>query len=600
MFPLFLILFFGLPISTVSVVANLGSAGRYGYWSSTPRQECEIKYPGMGTSAVSTKHNSINNLATWSDRGGTCGNVAIDTTASGEMAGYHYCSGCPSTGCGLYCYADITTCADTQIPNSIAHESSGSIKAITGSQLIKEVDFECKPGFFKVGAVGGQIICTGTTWTQSQCIANLPSSELNPNVFLFTNYDGGQLNIVVDKDTGDRNIYIGVVSYAAVQVVVSGSYAHNVAKVRVSAFTTAGSTVNGGTITSLLSHSIYQIGQYNSQYTDPYGNAKLICMYSGTDASQGGCAAKGQTVAAFDTAFGNNVQRIQCQYATWGGKTFKIVGNSLSDITPMTCPGSNCPPRGCPTDTPTYGGHPTCSSFSSNSCGAGKHLQPNPSSINCNAATCTINKCCESNPTCGMLFNQNKCGVGKTMKSNSSGIVCVDEITCTVAECCQICPAGKIQKEDECQECVIGKYNGRTGMTSCVDCESGTFADTPGSSFCSKLPSCTPGSRKNAVQTSTDYCTSCIPGQFSSSSDAAVCKTCPIGFSQPNTASTYCIVSSFFFLSLKQHHLMFFIFFYCVKILGLFSGQKTTQHRKYDMYKLSNRHVCSYVIKYDV
>ena len=575
MYPLFLILFFGLPISTVSVVVNLGSAGRYGYWSTTPRKECEIKYPGMGTSAVSTKADSINNLATWSNRGGdngnyyACGYSCIDCGGGGEFAGYHYCNmgsmtcglSSLSAGCGLYCFADVDTCADTQIPNSVAHESSGSVSSISGNfQLIKEVAFECKPGFYKVGAVGGKIICTGTTykhgaqqpinptWSQSQCVANLPSSELNPTSFLFTNYDGGQLNIVVDKEIGSLpNIFIGVVSYAAVQVVVSGSYAHNVAMVRVSALT-AGSVV--------LGTSNVQIGQYNSQYTDPYGNAKLICMTSGTDASQGGCAAKGQTVAAFDTAFDNNVQRIQCQYGGWGGKTFKIVGNSLSDVTPMTCAGSNCPPRGCPTDTPKYGGHPTCSSFSSNNCGASKHLQPDPSSINCNAATCTINDCCESNPTCGMLFSQNKCGAGKTMKLNSSGIVCAGQnqtssqglvgITyCTIAECCHICAAGTIQIEDECQECVIGKYNGRTGMTSCVDCELGKFADTPGSSSCSKLPSCTPGSRKNAVQTSTDYCTSCTPGQFSSSIDATVCRTCPIGFSQPNTASTYCIVSSF-------------------------------------------------------
>ena len=640
MYPLFLILFFGLPISTVavSVFVNLGSPERAGNpLGHSPRKECELKYPGMGTSAVSTRPNTINNLATWTDREAAwpydCGNVDIDGNPGairwgdcGSSTIYPYQRYClsdtptyrVSEGCGLYCYANVDTCADTQIPNSVAHESSGSIKAINNFKLIKEVAFECKPGFYKVGAVGGKIQCTGTTyngniqyytnsytniqhpitptWTQSQCVASLDTYsgkfELNPNVFLFSNYDGGQLNIVVDKKsdayTGIPNIFIGVVSHAAVQVVVSGSYAHTVAMVRVSA-PTAGSVVRIGNI--LITK--VQIGNYGSQFPNHF------------PCSQSGCAEKEQTVAAFNTAFrlsehGKpndacysiattrcNVQRMQCQYATWGGKTFRIAGQVIGamSITPMTCPGSmTCPPNvnkrpGCPTDTPTYNSptHPMCSSFSSNSCGAGKHLGF------CRNATCTVNECCESNPTCGMFFNQNKCGAGKTMKSNSSGIVCVG-ITCTVTECCQDCPAGKIQKEDECQECAIGKYNGRTGMTSCVDCESGTFADTPGSSFCSKLPSCTPGSRKNAVPTSTDYCTSCTPGQFSSSIDAAVCRTCPIGFSQPNTASTYCIVSSFFIFVFSFVEKTGSNFFFIVVKIGLFSWQKTTQHRKYDVY----------------
>ena len=62
-----------LPTSTFSaLVLNnvlLGTAGRPGYWKSTPRKECEHKYPGMEISAVSTVSTSINNLATWSSRG---------------------------------------------------------------------------------------------------------------------------------------------------------------------------------------------------------------------------------------------------------------------------------------------------------------------------------------------------------------------------------------------------------------------------------------------------------------------------------------------------------------------------------------------------
>jgi hypothetical protein len=64
-----LLLLFLFPAETSSVLVSLGSAGRYGYWSSTPRQECEVRYPGKGTTHISTSSTSINNLATWSNRG---------------------------------------------------------------------------------------------------------------------------------------------------------------------------------------------------------------------------------------------------------------------------------------------------------------------------------------------------------------------------------------------------------------------------------------------------------------------------------------------------------------------------------------------------
>ncbi|MGE4443933.1 MAG: hypothetical protein AB7E37_03000, partial [Candidatus Altimarinota bacterium] len=82
----------------------LGSAGRYGYWNSTPLEECKISYPD--TIYVSTKGNGIiDNQGDASDRGGTCIRVGTNTRVNGyEFAGYHYCSNSCPGGCGLYCY----------------------------------------------------------------------------------------------------------------------------------------------------------------------------------------------------------------------------------------------------------------------------------------------------------------------------------------------------------------------------------------------------------------------------------------------------------------------------------------------------------------
>ena len=423
-----------------SVLTCLGDAGKAGQWSSTPRKQCELKYPSRGTSRVSTKTTIINDLATWSNRGGTCKNVAIDTTPQqsgadangGEFAHYSYCGsgGCPAEGCGLYCFADVTTCTDTEIPNSIAHEATGSVKSIVNNLLTGSVSFECKHGFYQVGAIGGKMLCGdngfSTTWSASKCVtdANMEASERNPNVFLFTNYDGGVLNIVVNNNT--PNIKIGIVSYEAVTVNIQGTHAASVVKVVASVY--PGSYAQSSiTCTDCTSAWDGTFAYRSTAYTDPVGNAKMSCMYSGTMASQGGCASKGQTVAAFDTIFGENVDRVQCQYGSWNGKTYTISSSSVSDQTPMSCPGSNCAPRGCTTDTPIpgIGIPPTCADFSCSGTSKGCK-KSNPSTIN----KYTVDECCEKCPclnTDATVMNINaafSCVCGSNTCTTSNGLYC--------------------------------------------------------------------------------------------------------------------------------------------------------------------------------
>lgn len=80
----------------------LGSAGRPGYFSSTPREECAAA-GFTNVTHVSTSNTTVTNNATGSNRDGACRNYTIDERANGyEFWGYHYC-GSPSWA-GFYCW----------------------------------------------------------------------------------------------------------------------------------------------------------------------------------------------------------------------------------------------------------------------------------------------------------------------------------------------------------------------------------------------------------------------------------------------------------------------------------------------------------------
>ena len=71
----------------------------------------------------------------------------------------------------------------------------------------------------------------------SQCNGSPPHAQAQAsgcspsgNVVLFTNYDGGVLNIQVDEDIPD--LRIGVVAYNAVRIAFTGAFASNVTEVR--------------------------------------------------------------------------------------------------------------------------------------------------------------------------------------------------------------------------------------------------------------------------------------------------------------------------------------------------------------------------------
>lgn len=66
----------------------------------------------------------------------------------------------------------------------------------------------------------------GQVTTSSDCQI---SGGGNANLIIFTNYDGGILNINVDQNI--PNLKIGVCSYEPVTINISGTYASNVSEV---------------------------------------------------------------------------------------------------------------------------------------------------------------------------------------------------------------------------------------------------------------------------------------------------------------------------------------------------------------------------------
>jgi len=140
------------------------------------------------------------------------------------------------------------------------------------------------------------------------------------NLMLFTNYDGGHLNIVVDVNI--PNLKIGVVSYEGTAITISGAFAGNVTGVAYAGFDS-----NNNHCGSPISTSISGAGSAStniSQYppatlSNPNGYPYIICGYScSTTTNQGGCNTIDQIEAYFLNYFpGSALYAHYVQYGCW-------------------------------------------------------------------------------------------------------------------------------------------------------------------------------------------------------------------------------------------------------------------------------------------
>lgn len=155
----------------------------------------------------------------------------------------------------------------------------------------------------------------------------------NGNIVIFSNYDGGFLNINVDVNI--PNLKIGIVSYEAVEVTFSGPYVNNITGIEYAGFNNASNTSCGGTIATTafigapggVTPNIEFVPPVT--YDDPNGYMYIDCAYSCGSGNQGGCNTAAQVYDYFETVFAGTVYTHETQYGCWSGT------HNLSD-------GGNC------------------------------------------------------------------------------------------------------------------------------------------------------------------------------------------------------------------------------------------------------------------
>lgn len=157
----------------------------------------------------------------------------------------------------------------------------------------------------------------------------------NANVIIYSNYDGGVIDINIDEDI--PNLKIGVVSYRAAEINLSGTYLSNVTDVVYAGYndnSTSGScpATNGGT----TSINNAPAGANTSILNSPSGpNGNIICSYN-CNTNPGSCSSSEDVQDFFLGQFNEStIYFHETQYGCWQNTTY-----SVSDG------GNCCPPAG--------------------------------------------------------------------------------------------------------------------------------------------------------------------------------------------------------------------------------------------------------------
>lgn len=152
------------------------------------------------------------------------------------------------------------------------------------------------------------------------------------NVVLFSNYDGGVLNINVDVNI--PNLKIGVVSYEPVTINVGGAFVNTISEIRFAGYTPSGNLHcnNSPVVTSILGAPAGTdtiIYTPNSPVSNPNGYNIIICNYScDSSTNQGGCNTPDQIAAYFLQSFGGTLRSHFTQYGCWNGAYLVSTGGN--------------------------------------------------------------------------------------------------------------------------------------------------------------------------------------------------------------------------------------------------------------------------------
>jgi gliding motility-associated-like protein len=159
----------------------------------------------------------------------------------------------------------------------------------------------------------------------SNSFAQNPTCSPNGNLMLFSNYDGGELNINIDQNI--PNLKIGVCTYEPVLITISGPFASNVSQVLYAGFNSTQNNNNcniGNFPTSIIgvplpNQSILTLPPVT--LNNPNGfNFGIICAYScDVNTNQGGCNTIDQIEDYFMAQLGGTLYSLNAQYCCWLG-----------------------------------------------------------------------------------------------------------------------------------------------------------------------------------------------------------------------------------------------------------------------------------------
>lgn len=148
------------------------------------------------------------------------------------------------------------------------------------------------------------------------------------NIVIYSNYDGGVLNINVDQNI--PNLKIGICSYEPVTVNIGGTYVGNVTAVVYAGYVATNnnhcsnspttSTING------VSSSITAVNFLPpSTLANPNGYTSIVCNYScSSTTNQGGCNTPDQLVSYFVTTMGGVFRSHLTQYGCWSTTAYNV------------------------------------------------------------------------------------------------------------------------------------------------------------------------------------------------------------------------------------------------------------------------------------
>lgn len=142
------------------------------------------------------------------------------------------------------------------------------------------------------------------------------------NVIIYSNYDGGYLNIDVDENIPD--LKIGITTYEKCAVTIGGQYAGNVTEVIYAGYNGDNDHCNPTLPTTSISgvpDSITTILLYPPvTWPNSNGYYYIICNFDcDSSSNQGGCNTPDQVVHYYLTQFGGLLYYHYTQYGCWSG-----------------------------------------------------------------------------------------------------------------------------------------------------------------------------------------------------------------------------------------------------------------------------------------